>query len=200
MAKDNQSKRSDPGAAKTTKSKPGAEKTVLKKNWDKTRWIKHATEVGIPEADKMTVAEIRASLKKLKEQGELEDGRKNNGRPTIDVIKMQQHAVELVAEHAMTEVEVLIKDHDNPGEPKRVKMTRVEAIMTKLFTTATGGNVAAMTAYLDRYMGKAKQAIEHSGEIKVEEQNQPSPEEVAAARAYEDALEKGMSVPSPLRV
>jgi hypothetical protein len=118
----------------------------------------------------------------------------------VDVIKMQQLAVELVAEHAMGEVEVLIKDHDNPGEAKRVKMTRVEAVMTKLFTTATGGNVAAMTAYLDRYMGKAKQAIEHSGEIKVEEQNQPSPEEVAAARAYEDALEKGMSVPSPIKV
>ncbi len=200
MAKDNLGKRPDPGTAKTTESKPGIDRT-LRKYWDKARWIKHAKEVGIKDAETMSVKAIQLSLKTMREEGKLEDGRKENGpKKTADVQAMVLLAQEQIANHAMGEVEILINDKDNPGAPQRLKVTRVEALMYKLYTVGVGGNVQAITAYLDRFAGKPKQSIEHTGEIKTDEQEMPTPEEQAAAKAYQDALEKGQSVKSPVQV
>ena len=72
--------------------------------------------------------------------------------------------------------------------------------MTKLFMDGSKGNVSASREYLDRFLGRPKQSIEHSGEIKTEEQEMPTAEENAAAAAYEKALEEGKPVKSPIQV
>lgn len=199
MAKDNQRKTSDPGAKKTNKSKPGSEKNRGKAGWKKPDYVRAAREAGVEGAENMTVRELRTALSKLKQQGVIEDGRKNNGgdkrRGTIELMEASQVQI---AEHANEEVYVRVMDLENPGETKRVKMTRTQAIMSSLFSEGVKGNVQASKEYLDRYLGRAKQAIEISGEIKTEEQAMPTQAEAAAAAAYEDALEKGEPVPSPL--
>lgn len=202
MAKDNLGTRPDPGTAKTKKSKPGITESGRRRNWSKARWIEYAKEVGIKDADTMTKEQIRVSLKKLREEGKLEDARKNNGHNKKPMTVQEQVllAHEQIANHAMGEVEILINDKDNPGAPQRLKVTRVEALMYKLYTIGVGGNVQAITAYIDRFAGKPKQSIEHTGEIKTEEQEMPTPEEQAAAKAYQDALEKGLSVKSPVKL
>jgi len=144
---------------------------------------------------------IKLSLKTMREKGKLEDGRKEDGqKKKADVKAMVLLAQEQKANHAMGEVEILINDKDNPGAPQRLKVTPVETLMYKLYTVGVGGNVQAITAYLDRFAGKPKQSIEHTGEIKTDEQEMPTPEEQAAAKAYQDALEKGLSVKSPVQV
>lgn len=151
----------------------------------------------------MTQREILAKVNKMVKEGELPNllggVRPNSGKKKT----VQEHindAYDLIANHAMTEVDVQIIDKQNPGEVKIVKMTRVEALTQKLFSLGNGGNVAAINAYLDRFAGKPKQSIEHTGDIKVEEQTMPSHAEAAAAKAYEEALEKGLPVKSPVTV
>lgn len=197
MAKDNPSKRSGPGTPKTQKtSKPGAEKKVRKKNWDKTRWIQHATEVGIEGAENMTIAKIRASLKKLREEGKLEDGRKNNGREPKNYAEAIQRIQESYVEIGEENVKLLIEDRSQPnGQPTVIELTRVQAALMKLYDIGMKkNNPSALVAFLDRISGKAKQSVEHSGEIKADEQKEPTKEELAAAEAYENAL---LTKPSP---
>lgn len=202
MAKDNQSKRSDPGAAKTTKSKPGSNRPTHRKQWKKEHWLSYAQEQGI-DTTGMDLKKVQSVLKELVKQGVLpnQNGgvRPNSGKKKTPQEHVQ-YAYELIAEHAMGEVEVKILDEENPGEVKKVKMTRVEALTAKLYSLGTKGNVQAINAYLDRFAGKAKQHVEFSGEIKTEEQNLTTPEEQAAAKAYEDALERGLPVKSPVRI
>lgn len=203
MAKDNPSRSSDPGAAKTNEtSKPG-NRPKTRDKWRKQHWVSYALEVGIKGAETMTQKEILAKVNKLVKEGHLPNQlggvRPNSGKKKT-VPEQIQFAYELIAEHAMGEVEVLIHDKENPGAPVKVKMTRVEALTAKLYSLGTGGNVHAINSYLDRFAGKPKQSIEHTGEIKVEEQNTPTAAEEAAARAYEEALEKGVAVKSPIQV
>jgi len=200
--KDNQSKRSDPGTAKT-KSKPSqATRPRTREKWKRPHWVSYALEVGIETAEKMTVKDIKAQLKQLVQEGKIENQnggvRENSGRKKATVLEAITSSQEMIAEHATTEVEVKVLDEDNPGETKKVKMTRTQALMTKLFAEGIKGNVSAANSYLDRHLGRAKQSIEHSGEIKTEEQNVPTREESAAAAAYEKALEEGRPVLSPL--
>jgi len=200
--KDNQSKRSDPGTAKT-KSKPSqAKRPKHRKEWKRPHWVSYALEVGIEDAGKKTIAEIKSVLKHMIAEGELENQRggerEGAGRKKATVLEAITSSQEMIAEHATTEIEVKVLDEENPGETKKVKMTRTQALMAKLFAEGIKGNVSAANSYLDRHLGRAKQSIEHSGEIKTEEQNVPTREESAAAAAYEKALEEGRPVLSPL--
>ncbi len=204
MAKDNPGKRPDPGAAKTqTNSKPGNERPKQQKQWNKSHWISYAVEVGVQDAEKMTLEQVRSVLKNMQKEGSLENqrggAREGAGRKKT-VPELILDAYEIIADHAMAVVDVKILDEANPGQTKIIKMTRVEALTSKLYSMGTKGNVAAINAYLDRFAGKAKQSIEHTGDIKVEEQTMPNHAEAAAARAYEEALESGRPVKSPIKV
>lgn len=71
------------------------------------------------------------------------------------------------------------------------KKPRLLAILDMLATKALGPeqSIPAATEYLNRTLGRAKQTVEVSGSIKADDQAAPTPAEMAAAQAYEDALE-----------
>lgn len=72
------------------------------------------------------------------------------------------------------------------------KKPRLVAILDMLATEALGPSrsVSAASEYLNRTLGRAKQTVEVSGSIKADDQAPPTAAEVAAAKAYEDALEE----------
>lgn len=195
MAKDNQSKRSDPGTANDSQSKPGY-KELPRKKWAKRHYAEFLYDHGVERAHQMTIRELRKHLSTLKEQGEIKDGRVNSGPKRVNIVELQEQAIEIISNHAMTEVDILVKDVKT-GKETTEKVTRVEALMIQLFQQGKKGNVQAINSYLDRFVGKPKQTLEHSGSIKTEEQNEPTQAEKAAAEAYEKAIASG-SVPSPV--
>lgn len=77
------------------------------------------------------------------------------------------------------------------AKPILTKKPRLLAILDMLATKALGPeqSIPAATEYLNRTLGRAKQTVEVSGSIKADDQAPPTPAEVAAAKAYEDALE-----------
>lgn len=79
---------------------------------------------------------------------------------------------------------------DPEAKPIVSKKPRLVAILDMLAGEALGkGSVPAATEYLNRTLGRAKQTVEVSGSIKADDQAPPTPAEMAAAKAYEDALE-----------
>jgi len=98
--------------------------------------------------------------------------------------------IEARKQHVKEEVEIQILDRSKPGNIRIEKRTRLVAILDMLAQSALKDkDVSAAKEYLDRTIGKTKQEIEHSGEIKVEEQRLPTKAEKAAAEAYLKALE-----------
>ena len=95
----------------------------------------------------------------------------------------------LIQEVALADgaVPKLPEDH----KPILTKKPRLLAILDMLATKALGPeqSIPAATEYLNRTLGRAKQTVEVSGSIKADDQAAPTPAEIAAAQAYEDALE-----------
>lgn len=83
--------------------------------------------------------------------------------------------------HALEEVPITVT---TDGQTKSIKMTRAQALLDMLFTEGIRRkNVTATKEYFDRTRGKARQPIEHSGEIKTEDQY--IPDDPATIKAHE---------------
>lgn len=160
-----------------------------KKNRSKAQWIERAQYFGIPDAEKMTVAQLHKELKRLKDEGLIEDGRKQNGghKPTTAETPSGKKAHDLYEEHSEALVDVVtVNKQTNKKEIKR--LTRVEALLEKLHSSGMKGDVRAIVAYLDRVSGKPRQTLE-TGTIKKEEQTIPTEREKKAVDAYIKAME-----------
>lgn len=116
--------------------------------------------------------------------------REGSGRKTKEETIIARGRKELIEGHYEEEVEVTYTDRGS-GQTVKVKKPRTLIALEKLFKIGTEGegNWNALEKWLDRSLGKAKQDVEHSGAIKVDEQRTPSKAELAAGMAYETALE-----------
>jgi hypothetical protein len=124
------------------------------------------------------------------------DGRKNNGgaransgpKPNADRERLTtlKDQAEL---HALEEVPMAVTVD---GKVKNIKMTRAQALLDMLFTEGIKRkSIPATKEYFDRTRGKARQPIEHSGEIKTEDQYIPDDPAVEAAHnAYMNERKK----------
>ncbi|EKD24136.1 MAG: hypothetical protein ACD_81C00100G0012 [uncultured bacterium] len=92
--------------------------------------------------------------------------------------------------HILEEVDVVEVDKATGGT-RIVTKTRVQALLDVLYSEGHNRkNIAAIKEYFDRTQGKPLQGIQHGGEIKTEEQHLPTKAELAAAEAYERALDE----------
>lgn len=83
--------------------------------------------------------------------------------------------------HALEEVPIAVTMN---GETRNIKMTRAQALLDMLFTEGIKRkSIPATKEYFDRTRGKARQPIEHSGEIKTEDQY--IPDDPATIKAHE---------------
>lgn len=192
MTQDNQRKTSGPTSVRKT---IGA-KAIKKKSWTREEWTSRAKEAGIENPDRLTVRGIRAQLKRLKNEGKIEDKRKNNGghenggRKPLDETERAKTATEMFEVHMTEIVDVVIHDK-NAGTFTSKKVTTLQAMLDKLRQKGLQeGDVRAIVAYMDRVIGKPKQMVEHSGAIKQEEQRIPTEAERRAAKAYLAELDR----------
>jgi len=121
--------------------------------------------------------------KKQGNQGEKKHGGARQGagrKPSADrerLITLQEQA----EMHALEEVPIAVTMN---GETKNIKMTRAQALLDMLFTEGIKRkSIPATKEYFDRTRGKARQPIEHSGEIKTEDQY--IPDDPATIKAHE---------------
>jgi len=187
--KDNRTaKVSGPGKATSKGNKAGAGATQ-KRPTEKERLSKRIKEAGgNPEG--LTLRQLRRELTRIKSEGaSVPDLRtENKGTPSLS---KDPKVTEMKEEHLMEEVTVTTLNRET-GTVKSVKKTRFRAILDMLSHEAlTSKNVSAAKEYMDRTIGKSRQEVEHSGEIKVEEQRLPTKAERAAAKAYLQSLREG---------
>jgi len=184
MKKDNQRHTSGPGKT-NTKGNTGA--GTKKRRTEKDRQQERAKAAGVLGWEKMTLIELRRELKRIQsEGGTVPDLRQNNGGTvTMDRDKKVIEIKELVL---MEDVEVVIhnrKTNQYKSEKKNALLATLQMLRSKALVEK---DVSAAKEFLDRTLGKSRQSVEFSGEIKVEEQRLPTKAELAAAQAYEKAL------------
>lgn len=154
----------------------------------KQRLQERAKIAGVSDWNKLTEKQLYAELRRIKsEGGKVPDLRENNsGVPSVS---RETKIREIRENHISEEVEVVVHDKTK-GEIRKEKRQRLTAILDMLSQEALGNkNIQAAKEYLDRTLGKSKQEIEMTGDIKVEEQRPPTKAEKAAAAAYLKALD-----------
>lgn len=156
--------------------------------WRLHEWQLEAEEQGIEYKGKTKKAIIESfeSLNKTPNKSDGRGGaREGAGRPagSISEAKRIQNKLREEVIH-WGEHEVDIKEIRD-GQVTKVKKTVWLAMMDKLVAISLkgDGNVHAIKEVLDRILGKATQPVEHSGEIKSEEQYIPT--DPATQKAYE---------------
>lgn len=128
-------------------------------------------------------------------KGEGNGGKRDHAGRLSKAERLQALGVsDTIEAHLVQEIEL-----ENGAVPKLVegakpiitKKPRLLAILDMLAVKALGPeqSIPAATEYLNRTLGRAKQTVEVSGSIKADDQAAPTPAEMAAAQAYEDALE-----------
>lgn len=130
----------------------------------------------------------------LKKGEESKKGKKGGKRPgsgrkkskeRLEVLGIKQ----MVDAHGLERVDVVVTDKGT-GKTQVVKKSRIEALLDVLHRMGLNDkNVEAAKEYLNRTMGRPIQGVQHSGEIQTHEQHLPTKAEIAAAKAYEAALE-----------
>lgn len=97
---------------------------------------------------------------------------------------------DMLDQHLAEDVEVVEVNAETNARTK-TKKPALRAMLDMLrYQALKHKDVRAAKEYLDRTMGRAKQAVEHSGEIITEEEQRlPTKAEKAAARAYLAALD-----------
>lgn len=132
----------------------------------------------------------KPSVDLLKDQRNSKKGgsRKGAGRKMVAATEVRLSTQETMKDHLTEEVEVNITDKKT-GKTTLVKMTRVKALLDMLFMKGfKDKDTQAAKEYFDRTIGKAPQAIIHSGSIDTAKQDKElTPAEVAAANAYHKA-------------
>lgn len=190
MAKDNLEIAPGPTQAKDSKQSKVKENKKKPKQWVKADWVARAKEAGIENAENMTVRALKTKLNQMKKDGLLEDkrGGAREGAGAPEALGKSPLVTALKNQHLMEEVEVTIHDRA-AGTIRSEKKATMLAILDMLRQEALKQkSVPAAKEYFDRTLGRAKQEIDISGEIKTDEQRMPTPAEIAAARAYEEAL------------
>ena len=136
----------------------------------------------------------KKTLKTLKKVDEIKTERRGGAREGAGRKPMEErerlNTLKDQAElHALEEVPMAVTVD---GQVKNIKMTRAQALLDMLFTEGIKRkSIPATKEYFDRTRGKARQPIEHSGEIKTEDQYIPDDPAVEAAHnAYMNERKK----------
>jgi ribonuclease I len=132
---------------------------------------------------------VKSSVdEKLKTEKKNGGARPNSGRKRTLITEVRLTMQETMKDHPTEEVEVVVTDKGT-GETKLVKSTRIKALLDMLFTKGfKDKDVGAAKEYFDRTIGKAPQAIIHSGSIDTTKQDKELTKgEIAAAEAYKKA-------------
>lgn len=156
--------------------------------WRRIECEHFAEQEGIKLKGK-NVAKMRSELKNLDKTGviklPMENGhggaRENSGRkPDAEKERVQQLTLH-AEQHALEEVDVTLTSAKGI---EIVKKTRDIALLDVLFTEGLKNkNISAIKEYFDRTRGRARQPVEHSGEIKTEDQYVPT--DPALKKAHE---------------
>lgn len=175
----------------TAPHSPKPEKNGAQGKTEKQRLQERLKKAGVIGVEKMTKEKLRSELARIKSEGmDVPDLRQENGGAPTSLSK-DPKVTEMRNHHMMEDVEVTVRDRKT-NEIKSSKKATMLAILDMLRHEALQNkSIPAAREYFDRTLGKAKQEIEHSGEIKVDEQRVPSKEEREAAQAFRKALEKG---------
>jgi len=125
-------------------------------------------------------SEIKKNIQKNKTVGR-GGAREGAGRKPSEERERLLTLQEQAEEHALAEVPIAVTVN---GETRSIKMTRAQALLDMLFTEGIKRkSIPATKEYFDRTRGKARQPIEHSGEIKTEDQY--IPDDPATIKAHE---------------
>lgn len=166
---------------------PKPEKNGAGPKTQKQRLQERLAKAGVIGVEKMTEKQLRIELHRIKnEGGTVPDLREGNSAPLSP--NKDPKVTEMREQHLMEQVEVVISDKTN-NTMRKEKKPRMVAILDMLSQEALKNkSIPAAKEYLDRTLGKAKQEIEHSGEIKVDDQRVPTKAEREAARLFRKAL------------
>lgn len=179
------------GITETSSSAPqtsAREKTGARKT-EKQRLQIRLAKAGVIGVEKMSSRELRSELKRIQNEGKDVPDLRQNNKGTQSLAK-EGMIMEMKETHLMEDVEVTIHDRKTNKVLTKKRATML-AILDMLRQEALGKkNIQAAKEYLDRTLGKSKQEIEHSGEIKVDEQRLPTRAEKAAAVAYLKAIDE----------
>lgn len=101
------------------------------------------------------------SLKKSKKiRGKNGGARPGAGRPKIEELQVVLSLKEKVKRHGLEEVNLKTR------EGQIIKLTRIEALLEKLYELGLRGNTHAIAAYLDRTAGPVAQLVGEDPENK----------------------------------
>jgi len=173
---------------KSSQSKSQPDLTRPLSKWRIKELHAFAQEHGI-ELKKGTVKEMQEQIESLNKRGEIKlpnegkrgGAREGAGRKPNTELERMKILRENAENHALEETIVVIKEGTTI---KEVKMTRDLALLDVLFTEGMKRkNITAIKEYFDRTRGKSRQPVEHSGEIKTEDQY--IPDDPATMKAYE---------------
>lgn len=166
---------------------PKPEKHGAGPKTDKQRLQERLAKAGVIGVEKMTKVQLQKELARIKsEGGTVPDLRANNSAPTS--LAVSDKVTAMKESHLMELVEVTTVNRET-GKTTTTKRETMLAILDMLRHEALKSkSVAAAKEYLDRTLGKSKQEIEHSGEIKVDDQRVPTEAEREAAAMFRRAL------------
>ena len=119
-----------------------------------------------------------------KPKGKNGGARPGSGRKPSPELERINRLKDEAEQHALQEIDAPVYDADGKKTAKTIKMARSVALLDLLFTEGlTNRNIPAIKEYFDRTRGKARQPIEHSGEIKTEDQY--IPDDPATKKAHD---------------
>lgn len=160
-----------------------------KRKTDKQRLQERLARAGVIGVETMTKVQLQKELARIKNEGkDVPDLREGNSAPTSAA--KDSKIIEMKERHLMELVEVTTINRET-NQKTSVKKETMLAILDMLRNEALKQkSIPAAKEYLDRTLGKSKQEIEHSGEIKVDDQRIPTKEEREAARIFRQTLGK----------
>lgn len=167
---------------------PKPEKHGAGPKTDKQRLQERLAKAGVIGVEKMTEKQLRIELHRIKnEGGNVPDLREGNSAPKS--LAVSDKVTTMKEGHLMELVEVTTINRETSKTTTTKKETMLAILDMLRHEALKNKSIPAAKEYFDRTLGKSKQEIEHSGEIKVDEQRLPTKAEKAAAAAYLKALD-----------
>lgn len=154
----------------------------------KQRLQERLKKAGVIGVEKMTLKQLYNELKRIKSEGkDVPDLREGNSAPKS--LAVSDKVATMKESHLMEMVEVTTINRETSKQTTTKKETMLAILDMLRHEALKNKSIPAAKEYFDRTLGKSKQEIEHSGEIKVEEQRLPTKAEKAAAAAYLKAMD-----------
>ena len=167
---------------------PKPEKHGAGPKTQKQRLQERLAKAGVIGVEKMTEKQLRIELHRIKnEGGNVPDLREGNSAPKS--LAVSDKVTTMKEGHLMELVEVTTINRETSKTTTTKKETMLAILDMLRHEALKNKSIPAAKEYFDRTLGKSKQEIEHSGEIKVDEQRLPTKAEKAAAAAYLKALD-----------